>query len=112
MGRPPDGKDATNELSYLWIEAAMRTRTPHPTLSIRWHENLSPDFAMKAAELNRLGLGFPAWFGDKTSIEYWLKMGATLEEARDYTLAGCVLHVIPHKTAATLAYYYEHAEGS
>ena len=28
-------------------------------------------------------------------------MGAPLEEARDYALAGCVLHVIPHKTAAT-----------
>jgi formate C-acetyltransferase len=28
-------------------------------------------------------------------------MGATLEEARDYALAGCVLHVIPHKTATT-----------
>ena len=99
-GQTSDGRDATNELSYLWIEAAMRTRTPHPTLSIRWHENLSPDFAMKGAELNRLGLGFPAWFGDKTSIEYWLKKGVPLEEARDYALAGCVLHVIPHKTAA------------
>jgi pyruvate formate-lyase/glycerol dehydratase family glycyl radical enzyme len=99
-GQMPDGKDATNELSYLWLEAAMRTRTPHPTLSIRWHESLSPDFAMKGAELNRLGLGFPAWFGDKTSIEYLLKMGTTLEEARGYTLAGCVLHVIPGRTAA------------
>ncbi len=98
-GQTSDGKDATNELSYLWLEAAMRTRTPHPTLSIRCHENLSPDFAMKAAELNRLGLGFPAWFGDRTTIEYLLNMGATLEEARNYTLAGCVLHVIPHKTA-------------
>ena len=100
-GQTIDGKDATNELSFLWLEAAMRTRTPHPTLSVRWHEKLSPDFAMKAAELCRLGLGFPAWFGDKTSIPFLLEMGAPLEEARDYALAGCILHVIPHKTAAT-----------
>lgn len=100
-GQTPDGKDATNELSFLWLEAAMRTQTPHPTLSIRWHQNLSPEFAMRGAELCRLGLGYPAWFGDKASIEYLTNMGATPEEARDYALAGCVLHVIPHKTAAT-----------
>ena len=100
-GQTADGRDATNELSFLWLEAAERTRTPHPTLSIRWHENISPEFAMKGAEVCKLGLGFPAWFGDKTSIEYLVNMGIGLEEARDYALAGCVLHVIPHKTAAT-----------
>ena len=99
-GQTADGKDAVNRLSYLWIEAAMRVQTAHPTLSIRWHENISPDFAMKAAELARMGLGFPAWFGDKSSIEYLVRMGATIEEARDYCLAGCVLTVIPHKTPA------------
>jgi pyruvate formate-lyase/glycerol dehydratase family glycyl radical enzyme len=101
-GQTPDGQDATNDLSYLWIEAAMRTKTPHPTLSIRYHENLSPTFAMKAAELTRLGLGFPAWFGDKACIEYCCRKGISLDEARGYTLAGCVLPVIPHKTAATI----------
>jgi pyruvate formate-lyase/glycerol dehydratase family glycyl radical enzyme len=100
-GQTADGKDATNDLSYLWLEAAARTRTPHPTLSVRWHERLSPDFAMKAAEVCRIGLGYPAWFGDKGSIAYLLEKGATLEEARDYAVAGCVLHVVPHKTAAT-----------
>jgi len=100
-GQTADGKDATNELSFLWLEAARRTQTPHPTLSVRWHDKISPDFAMKAAELCRLGLGFPAWFGDKTSIQFLLDMGATLEEARDYAIAGCILHVVPHKTSAT-----------
>jgi pyruvate-formate lyase len=100
-GQTSDGKDATNELSFLWLEAAERTRTPHPTLSIRWHENLSPEFALKAAQVCSLGMGYPAWFGDRASISYLMAKGATLEEARDYAIAGCVLHVIPHKTAAT-----------
>jgi pyruvate formate-lyase/glycerol dehydratase family glycyl radical enzyme len=99
-GQTTDGKDATNELSYLWLEAAARTKTPHPTLSIRWHENLSTEFALKGAELCRVGLGFPAWFGDKASIEYLTNMGVPLEEARDYAIAGCVLHDIPYKTSA------------
>jgi formate C-acetyltransferase len=65
------------------------------------HEKLSQDFAMKAAELCSLGMGYPAWFGDKSSILYLLDKGYTLEEARDYAMAGCVVHVVPHKTAAT-----------
>lgn len=100
-GQTVDGRDAVNELSFLWIEAARRTRTPHPTLSVRVHENLSKDFAIKAAELCSLGLGYPAWFGDKTAIDFFVKRGHTLEEARDYALGGCVLHVIPHKTGGT-----------
>ncbi|MFH1032127.1 MAG: pyruvate formate lyase family protein [Chloroflexota bacterium] len=106
-GQTPDGKDAVNELSYLWLEAAFRVRSPHPTLSIRWHENLNQDFAMRAVELTRLGMGLPAWFGDKTTIQYLTgkRMGATLEEARDFQPSGCVISTIPHKTAATIPVY-------
>jgi pyruvate formate-lyase/glycerol dehydratase family glycyl radical enzyme len=102
-GQTADGKDATNELSFLWLEAAFRVRSPHPTLSVRWHDKISPEFTMKAAELTRLGLGFPAWFGDDATIPYLMgpNMGATLEEARDYQLSGCVVHTIPHKTPPT-----------
>ncbi len=102
-GQTPDGKDATNELSFLWLEAAFRVRSPHPTLSIRWHENLNPEFAIRAAELSRLGLGYPAWFGDKANMAYCMgpRMGATLEEARNYQLSGCVLSTIPGKTIPT-----------
>ncbi|MFH1624081.1 MAG: pyruvate formate lyase family protein, partial [Pseudomonadota bacterium] len=101
-GVNPEGEDATNDLSFHFLEAAMRTRTPHPTLTIRWHDKLNPEFAMKAAELCRIGLGFPAWYGDKATIPFWLKHGATLEEARDYQISGCVVHTIPHKTAMVM----------
>jgi len=102
-GTTVEGKDATNELSFLWLEAAFRVRSPHPTLSIRWHDRISPEFVMRAAELTSLGLGYPAWFGDEATIPYLLgpNMGATLEEARDYQISGCVITTIPHKTPPT-----------
>ena len=102
-GQNADGSDASNELSFLWLEAAFRVRSPHPTLSIRWHENINMEFAMRAAELTRVGMGFPAWFGDKSTIKYMVgpDMGATPEEALDYQLSGCILHTIPHKTPST-----------
>ena len=74
-GQTPDGRDAANDMSFLWIEAAMRTRSPHPTLSIRVHEGLNEDLALKAAELSALGLGYPAWFGDRTTIPFLVNQG-------------------------------------
>ncbi len=100
-GQTPDGKDATNELSYLFLEAAFRTRTPHHTLSVRWHDNLSPDFAMKATELCRLGLGYPAFFNDNSCIPAVMTTWeASLEEARGYAIGGCVVPMIPGKTGS------------
>jgi len=102
-GIKADGSDAVNELSFLWLEAAFRVKSPHPTLSVRWHPNINQDFLLRAAELTRLGMGYPAYFGDAANIEYCMGpwMGATLEEARDYQLSGCVISTIPHKTGAT-----------
>lgn len=97
-GQTPDGKDATNELSYLFLEAASKTRSPHHTLSIRWHDNLSHDFAMKAAELCSLGLGYPAFMNDNSYIPALMDRGASLEEARDYAFGGCVTPIIPGKS--------------
>lgn len=99
-GQLVDGTDAVNEMSFLWIEAAVRVRTPHPTLTIRWHQGLNPDFALKAAELNRLGLGFPAWYCDETSIDYLKDRGVSHEDAMNYVVSGCVLQSIPHKSAS------------
>jgi pyruvate formate-lyase/glycerol dehydratase family glycyl radical enzyme len=99
-GQTSDGKDAINELSYLWLEAAARTGTPHPTLSVRVHENMNEDFAMKAAELCSLGRGYPAFFGDRSNIEFLLAQGIPLDEARDYAIAGCTLTSVPGKMAA------------
>jgi formate C-acetyltransferase len=98
-----DGSDAVNDLSFLWLEAAFRVRSPHPTLSIRWHEKINQDFVTRAAELCSLGMGYPAWFYDRSIIPYLLgpNMLANLEEARDYQLSGCILHTVPHKTPAT-----------
>jgi formate C-acetyltransferase len=99
-GQTADGSDATNELSYLWLEAAVRNGTPHPTLSIRMHERIDPNFVMKAAELCALGRGYPAFFGDRSNIEFLLAQGIPLVEARDYAIAGCTLASVPGRMSA------------
>jgi formate C-acetyltransferase len=104
-GQTPDGRDATNEMSYLWIEAANRVRSPHPTVSVRVHENMNEAFAMKAAELCALGLGYPAWFGDRSIIPFLINQGVKPEEARDYAIAGCTITCVPGKMAPASTFF-------
>lgn len=99
-GQKEDGTDATNELSYLWLEAAKNLGTPHPTISVRVHENLNQDFLFKAVELCSLGRGYPAFFGDRSNIEFLLAQGIPLKEARDYAIAGCTLSAVAGQMAA------------
>jgi pyruvate formate-lyase/glycerol dehydratase family glycyl radical enzyme len=94
-GQTPVGKDATNELSYLVMEAARRVRSLHPTLSIRVHDGSPEDFVLKGIEIAATGLGFPAFFNDNSNVPFLLSMGASPEESLDYAIGGCVVPVVP-----------------
>lgn len=98
-GQNADGEDATNELSYLFLEAASRTKTPHPTLSIRCHSKISRKFVIRALELVSEGLGFPAFFNDDGSIPWLLSMGVPMDAARNHCISGCVHHTISGQTS-------------
>jgi formate C-acetyltransferase len=98
-GQTSDGRDATNALSTLFLQAAQRTRTPHPTLSIRCHDNMPKEFAIKGLELVRGGLGFPAFFNDKSNIQWLLSVGVPLEEARCHCISGCLHSTVPGQTS-------------
>ena len=97
-GVTPDGKDATNELSYLLLEAARDCQTPHHTITLRVHDGTPEDLMLKALEVVKTGIGMPAFVGDKSYIEYLISQGVPLREARDYALAGCLDVNIPGKS--------------
>ncbi|MDR3348126.1 MAG: hypothetical protein LBO03_00735 [Acidaminococcales bacterium] len=95
---PKTGRDAVNELSFLWLEAAVRVKTTHPTLSVRWHPRINKKFMDRCLEVVAMGMGFPAFFNDLSTTNYLLARGYTLEEARSYAFGGCTLHTVPGKT--------------
>jgi len=98
-GQTSEGKDATNELSYLFLESADQLRMPHPTLSVRVHDNISGDFIIKAIRLATKGVGYPAFFNDNSYIPFLMQLGASLAEARGYAVGGCVVPQIPGAVA-------------
>ncbi len=97
-GVTPDGDDATNELSYLILEAAKDCQTPHHTITVRVHEGTPEALMLKALEVVKTGIGMPAFVGDKSYIEYLISHGVPMEDARDYALAGCLDVNIPGKS--------------
>jgi pyruvate formate-lyase/glycerol dehydratase family glycyl radical enzyme len=98
-GVTTDGKDASNELTYLVLEAAKRLKTPHHTITLRVHEGTPEDLLVKALEVVKTGIGMPALALDKSFIDYLTSGGIPLKEARNYHLAGCVDPAIPGKAS-------------
>jgi len=84
------GRDATNDLSFMALEAHAHTYTPDPWLSIRWHDNTPWEFKVKCVNVIRIGTGQPKLFNDEATIPNMMAAGRTLEEARDYSIVGCV----------------------
>jgi pyruvate formate-lyase/glycerol dehydratase family glycyl radical enzyme len=89
-GQTPEGRDATNELTYLVLEAVKRCPTPHHTVTLRVHEGTPEPLMLKALELVKMGIGMPAFVSDKSYIEYMLSKGVPLDKARDYSIIGCL----------------------
>ena len=97
-GQDIHGIDATNDLSYMCIEASIHVRLPQPSLSVRVWNGSPQELLMKAAFLTRLGDGVPAYYNDEVIIPSIMARGLTMEEARDYCIIGCVEPQAPHRT--------------
>ena len=92
------GMDATNDLSYMCIEASMHVPLPQPSLSIRVWNGSPKSLLVKAAALTRTGIGLPAYYNDEVIIPAIMDRGLSLEDARDYCIIGCVEPQKPGKT--------------
>lgn len=89
-GQNKEGVDATNDLSYMSLEASMHVRLPQPSMSVRVWNGSPHEFLIKAAKLTRTGIGLPAYYNDEVIIPSLQNRGLTLEDARDYNIIGCV----------------------
>ena len=97
-GQTEDGRDATNALTYMCMEATAHVRLPQPSFSIRVWQGTPDEFLFRACELVRLGLGVPAMYNDEVIIPALQNRGVSLRDARDYCIIGCVEPQAPHRT--------------
>jgi len=92
-GRTRDGRDATNELSYMCLTATENVKTHQPGLSVRIHPDSPDEFLMAVCKLISVGTGFPAVHNDRVGSAMLLAAGLSPEDARDWSNCGCV---VPH----------------
>ncbi|NLB40968.1 MAG: hypothetical protein GX815_01655 [Clostridiales bacterium] len=95
-----DGTDATNELSYIILEAVKNCNIPGPNLSARMHNDTPEEFWDKCLNVIGTGLGYPALMNDEINIHALARYGYDIEDCRDYCMVGCIENFIPGKQPA------------
>lgn len=97
-GQDRYGLDATNDVSFMCINATMHVFLPAPSFSVRVWNGSPHEFLIRAAALTRTGIGLPAYYNDEVIIPALLSRGVSLADARDYNIIGCVEPQAPAKT--------------
>ena len=90
--------DATNELSWIVLDATAELRLFAPSVSIRYHNKLPDDFLIRCVEVMNIHRGgMPAMYNDNCIIPALLYEGVTAEDVYNYALVGCAESSIPGK---------------
>ena len=100
-GQTRDGKDATNELSYLILKSRQASPMPYPDLATRIHSRSPQRFLWEIAETIKVGQGYPKLFNDEEIIPLHLAKGAPLGDIFDYTASGCAEIRMPNRDTMT-----------
>ncbi len=94
---PEDGKDATNDLSYLFLQVLRNIHDSHPRMVVRIAEDTPVELTDLMIKIWSEGMCDPTVVSDATVIPGLLKLGVTLEDARNYATLGCQEIEIPGK---------------
>ncbi|MGI6722589.1 MAG: (2S)-3-sulfopropanediol dehydratase [Anaerovoracaceae bacterium] len=94
-GVDADGNDATNDLTFMMLEASVHTRMMNPWVCVRVHKDMPYELKVKTIECIRAGYGHPKLYNDGAAIPLMMNKGMSLEEARDYAVVGCVEPDLP-----------------
>ncbi len=89
-GQDTQGFDATNDLTYMFLDALPHTRLAGPWNAVRFHANSPRDLWVKVTKIVKMGMGEPKIFNDEVIIPAMTAKGRSLEDARDYCVVGCV----------------------
>jgi formate C-acetyltransferase len=94
-GQDAQGRDATNPVSYLAVEAMRRVNTQQPNFGVRLHHDTPPQFLDAVTRAMAGGLRNVQFFNDEAIIPALANRGVLLAEARDYGIIGCVEPAVP-----------------
>lgn len=100
-GQTKDGKDAVNELTYIFLRSKREFPLNYPDLAARIHTRSPKRYLYEVAETIKDGSGFPKLINDEEVIPLLLSKGAQFEEAYDYSVSGCAETRMPNRDTYT-----------
>lgn len=96
--KPEDGSDATNELSYLFLQVLRNIHDTHPRMVVRIREDVQAELLDLIVKIWSEGMADPTIVSDTLVIPALQRLGVTLWDARDYATLGCQEIEIPGKS--------------
>lgn len=105
-GQTPDGEDATNDLSYLFLESKRDFPLNYPDLAARIHSRSPERFLHEVALTIKDGSGFPKLINDEEVVPLYAIKGAPIDEALDYAVSGCTEARMPNRETYTSGCVY------
>ena len=94
-GTDREGKDATNDLTYLFLDVMEEAGLRDPNYQARVHAGSPEEYLLRVADVARKGNGMPAVFGDEAAVASLVYHGYPATEARNYGVVGCVELALP-----------------
>ena len=85
-----EGKDATNELSYIILEIQEELHELQPGLSIHISRETPDRFLIAGCRVIRKGYGYPSVFNPDVYVQELVRQGKSLEDAREGGCSGCI----------------------
>lgn len=89
-GVKPDGSDGVSEVSYLILEIIDELALLQPQASVHISQKTPGAFLKAAAQVIAKGYGYPALFNTDTVVLEQLRVGKTVEDAREGGCSGCI----------------------
>ena len=96
-GQTREGEDATNDLSYLFLESKRDFPMNYPDLATRIHSRTPERFLHEIALTIKDGSGFPKLINDEEVVPLYAIKGAPMDDALDYAVSGCTEARMPNR---------------
>ncbi len=104
-GVDKQGRDASNELSYLILHMVGLLKLSSPTVGLKW-SRVTPDWLMKKAIRTNMETrgGIPLFENDDAVVAHYVRDGIPYSDAVEWAGLGCVYPCIPTKAEHTGAH--------
>ncbi|HSV72226.1 MAG TPA: pyruvate formate lyase family protein [Chthonomonadales bacterium] len=97
-GSDEDGREVTNEVTYLILDVVEELRISDYPIAVRLHRGTPERLLRRVAEVQRRGGGIVALYNEETVIRAMTRFGYPLREARSFANDGCWEVLVPGKT--------------